>query len=86
MRALELGRPLARATNDGVTALVDAQGRISARLPRFEPGVLAGSLQPRVGATPFGVTGSAPVVVIALLLLLAAKLLPPWLARRGSAP
>ena len=82
MRALELGRPLARATNDGVTALVDARGRLAARLARFEPGVLTGSLQPRTGATPFATTGSWPVVVLAVLLLIVASTLPPRLARR----
>lgn len=86
MRALELGLPLARATNDGVTALVDAQGRISARLPRFEPGVLTGSLQPRTGTTPFAATGSWPTVLFAVLLVLASSLLPPWLTRRRSTP
>ena len=33
MRALELGRPMLRATNTGATALIDAQGRVLQRLP-----------------------------------------------------
>ena len=72
MRALELGRPLARATNDGITALVDDRGRVLGRLPRFEPGVLAGTLQPTGGRTPFATAGSWPVVLLAVLLLLPA--------------
>lgn len=68
MRALELGRPLLRATNDGVTAIVDARGSEQARLPRFEPDVLTGSVQPMTGLTPFGRSGSWPTVLLALAL------------------
>jgi apolipoprotein N-acyltransferase len=71
-RAVELARPVVRATNDGVTALIDARGRVTARLPRFDPGVLTGTIQPARGRTPFGATGSWPAVAIAGLLLLAA--------------
>ncbi|HSG88658.1 MAG TPA: apolipoprotein N-acyltransferase [Pseudomonadales bacterium] len=74
MRALELGKPLARATNDGITALVDARGGLGDRLPRFQPGVLTGSIQPMAGRTPFAVTGSWPTVLLAFLLLLPALL------------
>ena len=41
-RAQELGRPMVRVTNDGVTALINAQGEEMDRLPRFSPAVLRG--------------------------------------------
>ncbi len=36
MRAKELGIPLARATNDGVSGFVDAKGKLIASLPRYQ--------------------------------------------------
>jgi apolipoprotein N-acyltransferase len=41
LRAVENGRFLLRATNDGITAVVDPYGRIVTRLPRHQPLVLA---------------------------------------------
>ncbi|OGA39402.1 MAG: apolipoprotein N-acyltransferase, partial [Betaproteobacteria bacterium RIFCSPLOWO2_12_FULL_65_110] len=45
MRALETGRTMLRATNTGVTAIIDPGGRIAARLPQFTEGVLEGTVQ-----------------------------------------
>jgi apolipoprotein N-acyltransferase len=67
MRSLESGRAMLRATNDGVTALIDYDGSVRGRLPQFEPGVLAGAVQPRIGLTPYVRVGNTPVVVIVLL-------------------
>ena len=53
MRALETGRFLLRATNNGITAIVDERGRVLARLPQFEAGVLTGEVRATSGATPF---------------------------------
>ncbi len=53
MRALEAGRWMIRATNNGVTALIDPQGRIQRELPQFEQGVLQGEVQPMQGLTPY---------------------------------
>ena len=53
MRALENGRPVARATNSGVSALIDYQGNIVKQLPQFVQSELEGFLELRSGRTPF---------------------------------
>ncbi len=59
MRALELRRPMIRATNTGATALIDARGRVQALLPRHTRGVLEGEVQGHTGLTPFARWASA---------------------------
>ena len=73
-RALELGRPLLRATNDGVTAVVDARGVVVDRLPRFERGVLRAQVVPRTGRTPYARFGDWIVLLLVGATLLAAQL------------
>jgi len=71
MRALETGRPLLRATNTGITALVDHHGHIRATAPQFEVAVLTGVVQPREGATPYVRWGNLPIVVLLATMLAA---------------
>ena len=77
MRAVELGRSLLRATNNGVTAVVDHRGRVTARLPQFVADVLVAEFELRRGVTPYQRVGYWPVGLLGLLLLL--------VARRGGA-
>ncbi len=69
MRALENGRYLIRATNDGVSALVDHRGRVVGRLPQFEAGVLRGEVRKMSGITPFVRFGHIPILVLGVLLI-----------------
>ncbi len=53
MQALEAGRQLLRAANDGISAIIAANGVVEKTFPRFKPGVLTGDVQPRIGLTPY---------------------------------
>ncbi|MEQ1661752.1 MAG: apolipoprotein N-acyltransferase [Thiobacillus sp.] len=64
MRALETGRMMLRATNTGVTAIIDRDGKIVAALPLFQSGSLSGTIQGYTGATPYVRWGNAPVLAL----------------------
>jgi apolipoprotein N-acyltransferase len=67
MRTLEARRPLVRAANDGISALVGPHAEVLAQAEQFKPTVLKGTVQPRAGLTPFLIFGNWPVVVLGLL-------------------
>ncbi len=70
MRAIELGRPLVRATNNGVTAVVDIKGRITHQLPQFKAGVLVADVPLFDGETWFKRIGQTPLLILCSLLIL----------------
>ncbi|MCM2970927.1 apolipoprotein N-acyltransferase [Larsenimonas suaedae] len=74
LRALENNRYLLRATSNGLTAIVDSTGKITAKAPRFEPAVLTGMVYPMKGMTPFTVLGSWPAGILAALMALTGAL------------
>ena len=74
VRALETGRPMLRATNTGISALIDHRGRVTARSPQFEAFVLSGETRPQRGATPYVRYGNLPVFAACALLFVAALL------------
>jgi len=76
MRAMETGRPMLRATNTGISAIIDYDGRIVARSAQFETAVVTGVIAPRQGATPYVRLGDAPVIGLCIIFLLLAWLLP----------
>lgn len=53
LRALELGRPMLRATNTGATAAIDHRGVVTHRLPRLTRDRLVAQVQGREGLTPY---------------------------------
>ena len=86
MRALEDGRTLLRATNDGITAVIGANGRVLEQIPQFEPGVLTTKVEPRIGLTPYARAGNVPVIALCLFWLLIGLLAaraPAGAAKRG---
>ena len=69
MRALETGRMMLRATNTGMTAIIDVDGRVQSVLPPFTRGALVGEVRGHSGSTPYVRWGNGPVVAVALLLI-----------------
>jgi apolipoprotein N-acyltransferase len=69
MRALEAGRYLVRAANDGISAVVGPHGEVVARAPEFVPVVLVSKIVPLQGLTPYAVVGNWLVISLALLAL-----------------
>ncbi len=74
LRALESGRMMLRATNTGMTAIVDRDGTVLAALPPFTRGALVGEVRGYRGATPYVHWGNAPAVGLALLLVVGTAL------------
>lgn len=70
MRAIELGRPLIRVTNTGITAIVDQHGKIIKQLPQFEEAVLRANIKTVSGETYFYRHGHWPVVILFSSLLI----------------
>ena len=75
-RALETGRYMLRATNTGVTSIINHRGELIASLPQLKTDVLHGMAQGRTGATPYVQYGNGPIVALCLGLLAVL-----WLAR-----
>jgi len=80
VRAMELGRPMLRATNTGATAIIDAQGVVTHRLASGVQGVLSGEVKgvhgeltpyarwvSKLGLAPLWLLGLATVLVTAAL-------------------
>lgn len=72
MRAIETGRWLARATNTGISAVIDERGRVVARSHQFAVDVVEAQVEPRSGMTPYAWFGDWPAVIVALAILLVA--------------
>jgi apolipoprotein N-acyltransferase len=64
MRALEEGRYLVRAANDGISAIIGPHGEVVARAAEFRPVVLVSKLTPEGGLTPYARVGNWLIVVL----------------------
>ena len=73
MRAVETGRPMLRATNTGMTAVIGADGSVQALLPAFTQAVLKAEVRAYQGMTPYAHIGNLGFLLLAGLLLLASQ-------------
>jgi apolipoprotein N-acyltransferase len=84
MRAIEEGLPVLRATPTGISAVIDAEGRLLAALPPNKAGVITTRLPPAKAPTLFARFGNAIPLMLAVFLALAA-VAPRLRARYGAA-
>jgi apolipoprotein N-acyltransferase len=63
-RAREAGRYLVRATSNGITAIIAPDGTVERQARQFVPEVLAGSVRPYTGLTPYARAGNWPVLLL----------------------
>jgi len=69
MRALEAGRYLLRAGNDGVSAIIGPRGQLVAVAPEYRSAVLRGTVEARAGLSPYTRAGNWAVVTLMALAL-----------------
>lgn len=83
MRALETGRYLIRATNNGMTGVIDNHGQLVASLPQFSRQSLISTVKLFDGDTPYMTWRNLPIYLILLSILLSAWLWR-YLRTRGA--
>jgi apolipoprotein N-acyltransferase len=69
LRAIETGRMHLTATNTGITAAIDRDGRVVGRLPQFTEARLEVAAQAYDGVTPYMRWRDWPIVVLSLVVL-----------------
>jgi apolipoprotein N-acyltransferase len=74
MRSLETGRATLTTANTGITAAIDRDGRVLARLPQFVEGKLDVAAPVYAGMTPYAGAGDLLALVAVLLMLAAVRL------------
>ncbi len=70
MRSVEFRRPMVRAANSGVSAVIDARGELTGELGLFRRGVLLGTVRPGSGKTPYAKSGDIFEISCAILAFL----------------
>jgi apolipoprotein N-acyltransferase len=68
LRAIEQGLPMVRVANTGISAMIDAKGRITASLPLDVDGAIDAALPRSLPATWYSRTGDWPILVVLALL------------------
>ena len=71
MRSVEFRRPMVRAANAGISAIIDADGGVAASLGLFRRGFVVASVQPATGETVYAKTGEIFGISCSILTILA---------------
>ncbi len=71
LRAIEQGLPLIRVANTGVTAVIDARGRVVDSLPFGTTGFLDAKVPGALTAPPYARWGEVPILVVLMVLMIA---------------
>lgn len=69
MRAIETGRHMLRATNTGMTAVIDPRGAVLNVAPTFQQASVEATITGHVGSTPYVRLGNAGAIVLACALV-----------------
>ncbi|MCW8918024.1 MAG: apolipoprotein N-acyltransferase [Gammaproteobacteria bacterium] len=64
MRALETGRPMLRATTNGISAIINQDGDVVTKSRQFERMTLHSTVQAMQGATPYSIYGNILLLII----------------------
>lgn len=70
MRAIEQGLPLVRVANTGMSAVIDAHGRVISALALNEIGVIDSPLPVALAATPYSRWGGGALIMVVFLVFL----------------
>ena len=71
MRCVEFRRPMVRAANSGISAVIDGDGGVAASLGLFRRGVLVAAVRPATGETVYAKTGEIFGISCSILTILA---------------
>lgn len=70
MRSMETGRYMIRATNNGISAIIDHKGKILQQSPQFVAHSLSAKIVPYEGSTPYSRLGNYIIILPLLMMLL----------------
>jgi len=69
MRAVEVGRPIVRATNTGISTFISADGSLGGNVAQFAEDAVTEDVMPRQGLTPYAKSGNLPSIALALIVI-----------------
>jgi apolipoprotein N-acyltransferase len=68
LRAVEEGLPMMRAANTGISAVIDAYGRVLVSLGMQQEGIIDHQIPPARKATPYSRWGDTTLLILVVLL------------------